>query len=75
MGRFLVPKIVRAPPGIGGKVITFDSCFGELGVAVILETPGYTMVTSLPVSLGASGTVRNMWINVWILAAEGFAAA
>ncbi|MEC9287762.1 uncharacterized protein METZ01_LOCUS53433 [marine metagenome] len=60
---------------VGGKVITFDYWFGELDVAVILETPDDTTMASLSKVLGGSGAVTNMRTTVLIPVADGFAAA
>ena len=61
--------------GAGGKVITFDYCFGEFDVVVILEMPNDTTMASLSMAIGASGAVTNLRTTVLIPAADGFAAA
>ena len=60
---------------VGGKVISFDYCFGEFDVVVVLEAPDDTTMASLAMAVGASGAVTNFHTTVLIPAADGFAAA
>ena len=59
----------------GGKIISFDYCFGEFDVVLILELPDDTTMASLSMALGASGAVANLRTTVLIPAADEFAAA
>ena len=61
--------------GAGGKVISFDYCFGEFDVVLILELPDDTAMASLSMAFGASGAVANLRTTVLIPPADGFAAA
>ena len=61
--------------GAGGKVISFDYCFGEFDVVLILELPDDIAMASLSMAFGASGAVTNLRTTVLIPAADGFAAA
>ena len=59
----------------GGKVITLDYCFGEFDIVAILEMPDDTVMASLSMAIGASGSVTNFRTTVLIPAADVFAAA
>ena len=59
----------------GGKVISFDYCFGEFDVVLILEMPDDTTMASFSMAFGASGAVANLRTTVLIPPADGFAAA
>ncbi len=68
--------VIRAlAESVGGRVITFDYCFGEFDVVVVLEMPDDTTMTSMVMAVGASGSVTNLRTTVLIPAADGFAAA
>ena len=61
--------------GVGGKVITFDYCFGEFDIVGVFEMPDDTAMASVVMAVGASGAVTNLRTTVLIPTADGFAAA
>ncbi len=60
---------------VGGKVITFDYCFGEFDIAGVFEMPDDTAMASVVMVAGASGRVTNLRTTVLIPIADGLAAA
>ncbi len=68
----LLNSLVEA---VGGKIHSFDYCFGEFDVVIIMEAPDDITMASLSMALGASGAVANLSTTVLIPAADGFAAA
>ena len=60
---------------VGGKVITFDYCFGEFDVVGVFEMPDDTAMASVVMAVGASGAATNLRTTVLIPTADGFAAA
>ena len=60
---------------LGGKIISFDYCFGDYDVVLILETPDDTSMAAFSMAVGASGAVANLKTTVLIPAAQGFEAA
>ncbi len=60
---------------VGGKIITFDYCFGEFEIVGVIEAPNDTAMAGLAMAVGASGAVTNFRTTVLIPLADGFAAA
>ena len=60
---------------VGGKVISFDYCFGDYDVVLILEMPDDGTMASVAMAVGATGSITNTRTTVLIPAAGGFAAA
>ena len=67
--------LVSIVEAVGGKINSFDYCFGEFDVVIIMEAPDDITMASLSMTLGASGAVANLRTTVLIPAADGFAAA
>ena len=61
--------------GVGGKVITFDYCFGEYDIAGVFEMPDDVTMASLVMAIRASGSVTNLRTTVLMSIADGFAAS
>ena len=61
--------------GEGGKVITFDYCFGEFDIMGVFEMPNDIAMASVVMAVGASGGATNLRTTVLIPTADGFAAA
>ncbi len=60
---------------VGGKVITFDYCFGEFDIVIILDLPDDTTMASLVMTVAATGAATNLRTTVLIPSADLFAAA
>ena len=61
--------------GAGGRVITFDYCFGEFDFVGVFEMPDDIAMASHSMTAGASGAVTNLHTTVLIPISDGFAAA
>ena len=61
--------------GAGGKVISFDYCFGEFDFVGVFETPDDITMVSLVMAVSATGSVNNLRTTVLMSTADGFAAA
>ncbi len=59
----------------GGKVVTFDYCFGEFDMVAVIEMPDDTAMASVVMAVGASGSTTNLRTTVLIPFADGFSAA
>ncbi len=60
---------------LGGKIVSFDYCFGDHDVVVILETPDDMSMAAFSMAVGASGAVANIKTTVLLPAAQGVEAA
>ena len=60
---------------LGGKIVSFDYCFGDYDVALILETPDDASMAAFSMAAGASGAVTNIKTTVLIPVDQGFEAA
>ena len=60
---------------LGGKLISFDYCFGDYDVVVILETPDDTTMAAISMIAAASGAATNIKTTVLLSGAQGLEAA
>ena len=51
---------------LGGRVETFDFCFGEYHVATILEFPNDETMEAISMAIYASGAIKDIRITVLI---------
>ena len=61
--------------GIGGKVITFDYCFGEFDFVAVFEMADNIALASLILAVGSATSITNLRTTVLLSIADGFAAA
>ncbi len=60
---------------LGGKLHSFDYCFGDYDVVVILETPDDTTMAAISMIAASSGAATNIKTTVLLSAAQGLEAA
>lgn len=60
---------------VGGKLITFDYCFGEFDLVGVFEMPDDTAMASVVMAVGTAGGATNLRTTVLIPLADGVAAA
>ena len=61
--------------GAGGRVITYDYCFGEFDFVGVFEMPDDVTMASLVMAFGVNGSLSNLRTTVLLSVADGFTAA
>ena len=60
--------------GMGGKMESFDYCFGDYDVVVIAELPDNVSVAAVSMAVGASGTCKEFKTTVLLSMQEALEA-